>query len=44
MLDLTKISENRDFPLAWLVNSSDKVRKALNQVFSDVFTAMYYTC
>lgn len=44
MLDLTTISENRDFPLAWIVNSSDKVGKALNQVFSVVFTDMHYKC
>lgn len=44
MLDLITISVNTDFPLAWIVNSSDKVGKALNQVFSDVFTDTHHKC
>lgn len=48
MLDLTTslyfLSENRDFLLAYTVNSSDKEGKAFNQVFSDVFTDMHCKC
>lgn len=44
MFDLTTMSENRDFPLARIVNSRDREGKALNQVFSEVFTDTHYKC